>query len=402
MDFSTIELDAEHQQLQTEVRAFIAEHLTPEVFAHELATGDNFNERVHRAMGERGWIMPHWPKERGGAGLDRLGLRILDVEFGKAKLPSVTLGTTRLISPAIEKYASPAIRDEVLAGIAGGSVRLCLGYTEPHGGSDIAGARTRAVKDGSDWVINGSKMFTTGAHNSQYAFLITRTDPTLPKHKGLSMFLLPLETPGVEIQGIRAFSGERTNMVFFDDVRIDEKYLLGEPNGGWTVLRGPLDEEHSIGDGNPDGLDEVSIGWMFLREVQDAIDGALDWAVTARQDGTRPADDPSVLERLGRIAIEAEAALVTPGPSGRVKGGETTVQIGSELLDLLGYEALVSMGQADALAGGQAEFVHRYAQGTVTYGGTVEVFRTIIAQHELGLPRPNYPGSKVLPTTTSV
>jgi len=401
MDFSTIELDAEHRQLLDDVRAFIAEHLTPEVFAHELATGDNFNEAVHLAMGERGWIMPHWPKERGGAGLDRLGLRILDIEFGRAKLPSVTLGTTRLIVSAVERFATDAIRDEVLDGVARGTVRLCLGYTEPHGGSDIAAARTRAVKDGSDWVINGSKMFTTGAHNCQYTFLITRTDPTLPKHKGLSMFLVPLDTPGVEIQGIRAFSGERTNMVFYDDVRVDQKYLLGEPNGGWTVLRGPLDEEHSIGDGNPDGLDEVSIGWMFIRELHQAFEGALDWANTPREDGTRPADDPAVAERLGRIAIEMEAGLVTPGPSGRVKGGEVTVWAGAELLDLLGPEALVSQGQPDALADGQVEFVHRYAQGTVTYGGTVEVFRTIIAQHELGLPRPSFPGSKMLPTSTA-
>jgi len=401
MDFSRIELDAEHQRLLDDVRAFAAEHLTPEVFAHELETGDNFNEKVHLAMGERGWIMPHWPKERGGAGLDRLGVRILDVELGRARLPHVTLGTTRLVVRAVEKFASDAIRDDILAGVAKGTVRFCLGYTEPHGGSDIAGARTRAVKDGSEWVINGSKMFTTGAHNCQYTFLITRSDPTLPKHKGLSMFLVPLDSPGIEIRGIRAFSGERTNMVFYDDVRLDEKYLLGEPNGGWAVLRGPLDEEHSIGDGNPDGLDEVSIGWMFAREIDDALQSVIEWATTPRADGSRPADDPAVVERLGRVQIELEAALVTPGPSGRVKGGETTVWVGAELLDLLGIEGLVSQGRPGALGGGQAEFLHRYAQGTVTYGGTVEVFRTIIAQHELGLPRMEYPGSKLLVTSAS-
>lgn len=396
MDFGIIELDDAHRALRQEARDFVREQFTDEVYEHEHRTGDGFNEKVHLAMGERGWILPTRPVERGGAGLDPLGARILELELQKAHVPWVTLGTTRLVLSAVERYASEPIRDDVISGVAGGRVRFCLGYTEPDGGSDIAGAKTRAVRDGDEWTVNGSKIFTTGAHNCQYTFLITRTDPELPKHKGLTMFLMPLNSKGVEIQGIRAFSGERTNIVYYDNVRVSDDYRLGGVNDGWAVLRGPLDEEHSIGGAAEDaGLDDPSIGVQFVRELHLALDAAAEWANTSAPDGSRPADDPAVRYRLGKVAVELEAALATPGAFGRVKCAETIVAGAAELLDLLGPAGLISRGAPGAIGGGQVDFAHRYAQGTATYGGTVEVFRTIIAQHELGLPRAVFPGSKV-------
>jgi alkylation response protein AidB-like acyl-CoA dehydrogenase len=371
------------------------------VVAHEIETGHGFSESVHLALGERGWIVPHWPVERGGAGLDRLGVYLLSRALNRAKMPFPTIRTTVMTVPAIEKFAGSEIREDVLRGIARGTVRTCLGYSEPHGGSDVAMARTRAVKDGNEWVINGSKMFTTGAQNSQYCFLIARSDPSLAKHKGLAMFLVPLDLPGIEIQPIRAFSGERTNMVFYDDVRVDSKYLLGEANGGWTVLRGALDAEHGLAKGEDDGLNDLSMAAGFIREVHDSLSGVLDWADSTGPDGKRPADDAALVERLGRVAMETDAALVTPGAAGRIKGGEATVWAGAELLDILGPEGLVAFGREDAMNGGYAEFVDRFAQGTITYGGSVEVFRTIIAQHELGLPRMDYPGSKAFVTSAA-
>lgn len=395
MDFSEIELDAEHTALLAEIRAFVDEHITDEVRQYEIETGHGFNEQVHLALGERGWIMPQWPKERGGADMDRLGVYLLTRELSRAKMPFPTMSTTRLSVTAVERFGSDEIRDDVLRGVADGSIRICLGYSEPHGGSDVAMSRTRAVKDGDEWVISGSKMFTTGAQNCQFSFLIARSDPSLPKHKGLSMFLLPLDLPGIEIQPLRAFSGERTNMVFYDDVRVPERYLLGEANGGWTVLRGPLDAEHGNRDLS-DGLDDLSMAAGFIQEVHEGFETVLDWA-----DASGRAEDPALLERLGRLAMEMDASLVTPGPSGRIKGGETTVWAGAEMLDLLGPEGLVDFGRHDSLGGGIAEFVNRFAQGTITYGGSVEVFRTIIAQHELGLPRMEYPGSKAFVTSAS-
>lgn len=394
MDFSEIDLDPQHTQLLTEVRDFIAQQFTDEVYEQEHRTGDAFNEAIHLAMGEKGWLFPSWPVERGGAGLDRLGARIIELEMRRSRLPMVTLGTTRLVAKAIEKFSDPTIRDELLLGAARGTARFCLGYTEPDGGSDIAGAKTKAFRDGDNWVISGSKMFTTGAHQTQYTFLIARTDPTLPKHKGLTMFLVPLDSPGVEIQGLWAFSGERTNIVYYDDVVVPDKYRLGAENGGWAVLHGPLDEEHSIGRDQGDGLDDLSMGVNFLRELHYAIDDVAHWAATDDADGRNRQEDPALLERLGRIVARTEAGMVTPGPAGRIAGSDVLVEGASELLDLLGFEGLLSRGVDGAIGNGHVEYAHRFAQGTATYAGSVEVFRTIIAQHSLGLPRPQYAGSR--------
>jgi alkylation response protein AidB-like acyl-CoA dehydrogenase len=397
MDLSRVELDRDQQAFAEEVRAFLAEYVTEEALEHERLTGDGFNERLHLAMGERGWIMPAWPKSRGGAGLDPVRERILELQIGQSELPFVTLGTTRLVVGSVENYADPSIADDILRGVAAGTVRFCLGYTEPDGGSDIAAAKVRAVRDGDEWVVNGSKIFTTGAHNCQYTFLITRTDPDLPKHKGLTMFLLPLDAPGVDIQPIRTYGNERTNVVYFGDVRMADAYRLGGVNDGWTVLRGPLDEEHSFG-GDPTAqkLAELSIGRQFVYALQRALEAAVGWAVTPGEDGSRPADDPYVRYRLGQVEMDVQAALCTPGPMGRVKCSEALVHGAATLMDLVGPEALISEGTQDALGHGHIDYAHRFAQGTATYGGTVEVFRAMIAQHVLGLPRPSYPGAKVL------
>ncbi len=201
MDFSKVELTEDEKAFQAEVREFLATHVTDEVRKHDRDTGDNFDIGVHRALAEKGWL----EKEIKGAegwegGFSRVESRIWHLERRKAEFPWVTWGTTVLIAHSVAMFAKPELREEVLQGIYDGDVRMCLGYTEPDGGSDVATCKTRAVRDGDDWVINGSKMFTTGAHNCQYCFLITNTDPDARKHKSLTMFLVPLDTPGVEIQ----------------------------------------------------------------------------------------------------------------------------------------------------------------------------------------------------------
>jgi alkylation response protein AidB-like acyl-CoA dehydrogenase len=398
MDLSRVQLDDGQREFAEQVREFFAAQVTEDVLEHERLTGDGFSEQVHLALGQRGWIMPDWPKERGGAGLDPVRQRILDLAMIRSRMPYVTIGTTRLVVTAVEGYADASIRDDLLRGAAGGTVRFCLGYTEPDGGSDIAAARVRAVRDGDEWVVNGAKMFTTGAQNCQYVFLITRTDPELPKHMGLTMFLLPLDAPGVDIQAIRTYGGERTNAVYFGDVRVNDRYRVGGVNDGWTTLRGPLNAEHGAhgGDDTARKLADVSMGRGFSFELARALEAAAAWAVTPGPDGTRPADDPYVRYRLGQIEVDLQASLVTPGLMGRVKSSEVLISGAAALMDLVGPDAVLAEGTPAAPGGGALDYAHRFAQGTATYGGTVEVFRTMIAQHVLGLPRPNYPGSKVL------
>jgi alkylation response protein AidB-like acyl-CoA dehydrogenase len=207
MDFSPVTLTAEQQAFADDVTAVLDEIVTEEVLEDDRRTGNSFNLGVHLALGAKGWLTPTWAESEGGAALDPVQTRILDLELDRRRTPGITAGTTSLVWSAVAKYGQPELVEELKPRVAGGTARFCLGYTEPDGGSDIAAAKVRAVRDGDEWVLNGSKIFTTGAQNSQYTFLITRSDPDLPKHKGITMFLVPLDTPGVEIQGIWAFSG---------------------------------------------------------------------------------------------------------------------------------------------------------------------------------------------------
>ena len=395
MDFSLVEVTAEQQQFAKQVRAFLDEIMTQDVYDRELEHGEGFDEKVHMALGEKGWLMPSWPVEHGGAGLDPISARILELEMSRKQVPGLTttMSTTNLVWAAVERYLDPVLMEPMRLDVARGRVRFCLGYTEPDGGSDIAAAKVRAVQDGEEWVINGSKIFTTCAQNCQYVFLITRTDPTLPKHKGLTMFLVPLNSPGVEIQGIRAFSGERTNIVYYSDVRVSDQYRLGPVNAGWSVLHGPLDAEHGLG--RDTGL-RPGPGAGFLRHLEDALEATVHWAQTAvRADGSRVADDRVAQLRIGRAIAEFEAGISTPGPMGRVAGADVMVRGAADLIDLVGIDALESMASLNEPGLAAVEYAQRFAQGTPTYGGTVEVFRNMIAQHNLGLPTLALPGRRV-------
>jgi alkylation response protein AidB-like acyl-CoA dehydrogenase len=302
----------------------------------------------------------------------------------------VTWGTTAMVARSVAKFGSPELQDEVMPGVFTGEVRLCLGYTEPEGGSDVATCKTRAVRDGEGWVINGSKMFTTGAHNCQYVFLITNTAPDAPKHKSLTMFLVPLNSPGIEIQGVRTVDGDRTNIVYYSDVRVDDKYRLGEVNGGWTVLREPLNTEHGAVAAAPDGLQDTSIMMHQAGSMAEAVDKAAAGVTRPDASGRRLIEDRSVAYRLGRSVARLEAALSAPNIFGRVAIAQTMRDISPDLMDLLGAASALPFGTDGAADDGSAEYVYRFAPLVGIYGGTLEVFRNMIGQYALGLGKPNY------------
>ena len=392
MDFSAVTLTEAQQKFSDEVRAFLDEHLTEEVYAGARERTDHFDLGLWLAMGAKGWLQPQWKKEDGGAELDDICVKILENELRKRDAP-VAGGANGLIWPAVDVYGVPDLREELKPKVADGTARFVLGYSEPDGGSDIANAKTRADRDGDEWVINGQKIFTTSAQNGTHVFLITRTDPTLPKHKGLTMFLVPMDTPGIEVQALPTVGDERTNLTYYGDVRISDRYRLGEVNNGWSVLHGPLDAEHSIG-GEASKLEDLSIGTGHMRYMLTAVEAATTWAKDA-PDGDGPMiDDKTFLTGLGHMLVEIEAAYSTPGPMGRIKGAEVAIANSERLIDLVGPEAILPYGADGTIANGAIEASHRAVQVTATYGGTTEVFRTIIAQHHLGLPRPDYPGRK--------
>jgi len=383
MDFSAVELSADDKAFQTEVREFLASVVTEDVIRRDRETGDNFDEGVHLALGAAGYLEKEWKTEADG-GFSRVRRRIWELEKRRAEVPWVTWGTTSMVARSVAKFAPDEIRDEVLAGVFDGTVRLCLGYTEPEGGSDVATCKTRAVRDGDQWIINGSKMFTTGAHNCTYTFLITNTDPEAPKHKSLTMFLVPLDLPGVEIQGIRTVDGDRTNIVYYSDVRVDDKYRLGEVNGGWSVVREPLDAEHGAVAAADDGLADVAI---MAHQAGFMVEAADNVAAVVHRSGA--IEDASVGYRLGRSIARIEASQSAPSIFGRVALAQTMRDVAPDLMDIAGSVAALPIG-AEGGFDDRSEYVYRFAPLVGIYGGTLEVFRNMIAQHVLGLGKANY------------
>jgi len=389
MDFSRVELSDGDQAFLDEARTFLGTHMTEEVRRRDRETGDNFDEGLHLKFGAAGYLESEWrPHSEGG--FSRVRRRIWEQEKRRVHVPWVTWGTTAMVARSVAKFGSPELRDQVLPKVFSGEVRLCLGYTEPEGGSDVATCKTRAVRDGDAWIINGSKMFTTGAHNCQYVFLITNTAPEAPKHKSLTMFLVPLNSPGIEIQGVRTVDGDRTNIVYYSDVRVDDKYRLGDVNAGWTVLREPLNVEHGAVAVAPDGLQDVSIMMHQAGFMAEAVDKAAARVTRTDPDGRRLIDDKSVAYRLGRGVAKMEAALSAPSIFGRVAIAQTMRDISPDLMDILGAASALPFGADGAADDGSAEYVYRFAPLVGIYGGTLEVFRNMIGQYMLGLGKPNY------------
>ncbi|OBI93624.1 acyl-CoA dehydrogenase [Mycobacterium alsense] len=381
MDFSPVDLGAEDQVFLDELRAFLAKHVTEEVLQRQREFGENFDEQVHLALGEAGYLASDWKLESEG-GFSPVRRRIFELEIGRAHTPWYHWGTTSVVAKLVRQFGAPELTQRVLPGVLSGEIRLCLGYTEPEGGSDVATCKTRAVRDGSTWIINGSKMFTSNAQNARYVFLLTNTDPQGPKHKNLTMFLVPLDTPGIEIQPIRTLDGDRTNIVYYSDVRVDDLYRIGEVNGGWTVMRSALDSEHGLVDPESHGLQNIAAMSEHGRLMGEAVD-----KVAGIVGGTA---SEAVKYRLGRSVARIEAALSTPGMFGRVALAQTMRDVSPELMDLVGAVSALPADATGSADDGATEQLFRLALPMGIYGGTLEVFRNMIAQHELKLGRPSY------------
>jgi len=324
-------------------------------------------------------------------------------EIDRAEFEFRSVGTNSLVANTIAALGTFEQREQILPKMLTGEYLAVLGYTEPDSGSDAAAAKTRAERDGDDWVINGQKMFTSNAHIGTHVFLLTRTNPDVEKHNGLTMFLVPLDTPGVEVREIQTLRGHRTNMTFYTDVRVPDFYRIGDVDGGWKVMRVALDFEHSSGK-------KYDTGLQVLRKVSSAMESGnrldlvlrktLDWARSAkRDDGTAVIEDPAVRERIARAAIEIEVARLLGGrndETAKIAGvgngtklyaSETYVRAVSDLLDLAGPVGLLQHTEADAIAGGWPEYSFRDAQVNTIAGGCSEVQRDVIAERRLGLKR---------------
>ncbi|MFC0239930.1 acyl-CoA dehydrogenase [Rhodopseudomonas telluris] len=336
---------------------------------------------------EGGWSCLTWPKEYGGRGATPIEKVIWQQEegvYGKLTQP-FQIGEG-MCGPTVMAYGSEDDKRKYLPKLASGENIWCQLFSEPAGGSDVAGLRTRAEKDGDDWIINGQKIWTSGAHYSDYGLLITRTDPNVPKHKGLTMFFLDMKSPGVEVKPIKQANGmQEFNEVFFTNVRIPDSQRLGAVGDGWNVsLTTLMNERMSIGARLATGFPEI---FAFCNDLV-TVDG--------------PAiDDPAVRSKLANWAVKASGLKYTsyrsisalskgerPGPEnsiGKLVAGPMLQDIAAFAMDLEGA-AGVFTDPAEAEAGGSFQAMLLGSPSMRIAGGTDEILRNIIAERVLGLP----------------
>jgi acyl-CoA dehydrogenase len=337
---------------------------------------------------EAGWACLHWPRDYGGRGATPIERVIWQQEEGPyAKLSSPFTIGHGMCGPTMMAYASEEQKRRYLPPLASGEEIWCQLFSEPASGSDLAGLRTRAEKDGDHWIINGQKIWTSGAHYSDYGILITRTDPTVPKHEGLTMFFIDMKSPGIEIRPIKQANGQSSfNEVFFTDLRIPDAQRLGRVGEGWKVsLTTLMNERLSIGANMPTGFPELFELCCRLEtaEGQLAVDDRAvrsklaTWAVRT-----------SGLRYTAFRSISALSKGETPGPEnsiGKLVAGSTMQEIAMFALDLEGEAgALTDPELAAASARFQAMLLRSPA--TRIEGGTDEILRNIIAERVLGLP----------------
>lgn len=381
MDFNDTPEEAKFRE---EARRWLAEHAP----AHEGYDEANYLEACKAWQLEKynaGWACLRWPKEYGGRNASAVEAGIFAEEEGKYGVPTgpFVIGQG-MAAPTLMAYGTEEQKRRYLPKMASGEEIWCQLFSEPAGGSDLAALRTRSVKDGDEWVINGQKIWTSGAHYSDYGILVTRSDPTVPKHKGLTYFFLSMKSPGVEIKPIKQISGASGfNEVYFTDVRIPDAQRLGEVGQGWAVALTTLMNERAAIGGGSGGIG-FETAFALAREVD--IDGQP--AIASRAIREQLADWYCKESGLKYTSARTQSALSrgeTPGPEnsiGKFVGAKKTQDVASFCIELLGMAGISYATHGE-------EFIQGYlgAPGSRIAGGTDEIMLNIIAERVLGLPQ---------------
>jgi alkylation response protein AidB-like acyl-CoA dehydrogenase len=369
-------------------REYFNTSLTPELRAHAHHSVDGFDPAFNRQLASAGFLFPHWSVEHGGQGRSLYEFWAMISVIESFGWEHVTSSITNSVAQLVMRFATPAVKEKVLGEFARGESLGCLGFTEPSCGSDLFAIKTRADRDGSGWVINGQKIFTTSANLAHYCFLLARTDPAKPKHAGITIFLVPMSAPGIEIQAVHTLQDERTNIVFLTDVKVADEYRIGEIDGGMHVMAAMLEIEHGSGDHYRQGHETM-------------IRRAIEWAQHAQRDGAPLLADSDAACRLAsavvhlevstmlcRRAIWALAEGITHrywGPMAKLFATEFYQRDATDLMDLAAPVTLLSDRHGHGVA--QIEIGYRQSIGTTIYGGTSEVQRSLVAEQALGMPK---------------
>ncbi len=389
-DPGTVEIEfgygAAAERFAAEIQAFFDANVTPERRLAMLDSLDGYDPVMQRKLAEAGLLYPDWPVEYGGQGRGAYELSALGVVYEANDWSRVPPGTTAMGARMAMEFGSDALKREALPRFAAGTALSCLGFTEPTCGSDLYAAKTRAVREGDDWIVNGQKVFTTAAHVSDYVLLLARTDPDAPKHKGLTMFLAPLKLPGIEIQALHTMQEERTNITYYADVRVPDMYRLGPVGGAIGVMAAAMKMEHS-GEGyhiSHPALVEAAVAWAHDATGEDGRPRMEDSNVRARI--ARAAVHNEVADLLCRRAVWAGVEGIESrayGPMSKLFSTETYMNDAADLLELAAPDSLIA--GHDPL--GVIEYKHRHAVSTTIYGGTSEIHRSVVAETALNLPR---------------
>ena len=381
----------EHEALRKELRAYYDDLLTPEI-VHQLANSEGVGpvaRSVVRQMAADGWLGIGWPKEYGGQGRGFIDQFIFYDESMRAGAP-VPMLTINSVAPTIMSYGSPAQKDFFLPKILAGEIHFCIGYTEPDAGTDLASLKTSAIRDGDEWLINGQKIFTSLATDADYVWLAVRTNPEAKKHKGISMIIVPTDTPGFKAVPINNFGNFNTNYTFYEDVRVPYENLVGEENGGWGLITNQLNHER---------VTLCSSGIM-----ERSLDDTRRWAQqTELADGSRVIDQPWVQQNLAwvhanlevlrllnwQVAWHAERGdSLDPAAASTVKvhGTEFYMEGLRRLLEVINTCASVRADSPDAVGKGRLATMLRGLHVLTFGGGTNELQRDLIALFGLDMP----------------
>lgn len=373
---------ATDDQFRADLRAMLAAN-PPQPDDEEQGTGTSFE----KALAAGGWLTAAWPKEYGGLGLTQIEQLIFKEELLRAGGTFPGTGVN-LVGPTLMVHGTEAQRLEHLPKIAAGEITWCQGFSEPGAGSDLASLQTRAVRDGDDYVVNGQKIWTSHAQRSEWILLLTRTDPEAPKHRGITMFLVDMKSPGVTVRPIRQLTGNAGfNEVFFDNVRVPAANIVGEMNRGWYAATTTLDFERSGIERNLIAEGDWERIHTFVRENPST------WT-RAGKSGLRVGLAGLKIEvEVGRWMARRVAWLQTMG---RVPNYEASMSKGfnsevGQRVSEFGVNAFGLAGQlrdgARAALGGRTAFRYLDARRLTVAQGTAEIQRNIIAQRGLGLPR---------------
>jgi alkylation response protein AidB-like acyl-CoA dehydrogenase len=386
-----LNFSAEQSALRDELRSYLGTLMTAEL-RQECETsegGGPLYRKALRQMGTDGWLGIGWPKEYGGQGRSPIEQFIFSDEVQRVgfPLPFLTINT---VGPTIMRHGSETQKREFLPRILRGELHFAIGYSEPSAGTDLASLRTRAVRDGDSYVINGSKVFTSLADYADYIWLAARTDADAPKHKGISIFMVDTKAPGFKCTPIWTMSGVRTNATYYEDIRVPASMRVGEENQGWNLIVNQLNHERI-------SLSACGPSERLLEDVQR-------WAQDTRlADGRRVVDQEWVRVKLARVRAKLEALKLfnwrqawcmatntldfAEASAVKVYASEFYVESARDLLEVLGHRGYLRRGSREAVGRGRLEMMHRAVLILTFGGGTNEIQRDIIAMAGLAMPR---------------